>query len=124
MHLQAERVYMYLIHMIIVLYFTLCFSMHTTCIKTEHDPFFSTINVLPTLTQTVGELVKNLGNSIHLDSRSNSNLALFLFHFHPSLPEPTKETICRRQQRYGMDMFPDINDSNSNYHKSNDSKCK
>jgi hypothetical protein len=83
--------------MIIVLYLNLCFSMHTTCIKTEHDPFFSTINVLPTLTRgTVGEPVKNLGNSIHLDSRSNSNLALFLFHFHPSLPEPTKRNRLQK----------------------------
>jgi hypothetical protein len=40
-----------------------------------------------------------LGNSIHL---KQLQYGLFLFHFHPSLLEPTKETVYRRQQGYGM----------------------
>jgi hypothetical protein len=66
----------------------LCFILHcvTACtqpVLKQHESFFYTINVLPALMRTIGELVKNLGNSIHLDSRSNSNRASFSSTFIP-----------------------------------------
>jgi hypothetical protein len=88
--------------------------MYTACIKTKHDPFFSTINVLPALhRQLVNRL--RIWETPFPWFREATPIWFLSLPLSSPLPELTKETVCRRQQGYGMPMFPEKNDNNSNY---------